>query len=74
MKALTMNNSKLVTVLLAALFFCLGLIVSGLGMAVRGDFLGERQAAAVEARVNKTIDRSLDEINRRLERLEARLE
>lgn len=71
------GNGKTVTILLAVCMFLAGLVVAGLGGVIRGDYLGRQAALEVEARVNQRIDRTLtstdkalQEINRRLERIE----
>lgn len=64
------NGNKIVTVLLAICMFLSGVVVSGVGAVIRGDYLGREYANAAEARINARIDDTLDEINRRLKRLE----
>ena len=63
-------NGKLVMVLLSMLMFSLGLIVAGLGMMVRGDFLGNRQAELVKYELNQRLDRQFSALDLRLARLE----
>ena len=47
---------------------CIGIIATGVGMLIRGDYLGTRAARDVEDRLSQDIRESEDRINARIDR------
>ena len=68
------GNAKLVTILFAVCMFLAGVVVTGVAGVIRGDYIGRDAAHEVEERLNRRIDDTLVEINRRLDRLDRRTE
>lgn len=62
-----MNDVSLWQMLASGLFGCL---LTGIGMAVRGDFLGGKAADEVEARLSARMDREYSQIREQLNRIE----
>jgi len=50
-------------------FFLGGLVVAGAGMMIRGDFLGTKAAAEVEARINERMNREMTSIHADLQEI-----
>ena len=46
-------GNKLTTVMMSSL---IGVVLTGAGMVIRGDFIGREAAGEVEVRINKTIE------------------
>jgi len=65
---MTERNGNRVGWMVALVF--IGIVTTGAGMAIRGDWLGSAQAQAVEKRVNVRIDNMEERTERRLERME----
>lgn len=52
----------------------LGVVITGIGAAIRGDWLGGKQAKAVEERLNTRVDGVEERVASRLERLEDKID
>ena len=51
-----------------------GIVITGVGAAIRGDWLGGKQAKAVEERLNTRVSGVEDRVESRLERLEDKID
>ena len=58
----------------AVTMFMAGIVIAGFGGVVRGEWLGDRAAEAVEQRVNERADREIAEIRADLTYLRSRLD
>lgn len=70
----TNGNGNVNRILLVLVSLLAGMVISGGGMMIRGDFLGQRAAKEVEQRLTERMNREYTVIREQLDRIERKVD